>query len=145
MLNSYIELTGERAVMPTRALKGDVGYDLTLIDRKVVDPAKWGPNIQVYGTGVKVTPYDDFYWEIVPRSSMAKTPYIMPHSVGVIDQEYTGEVLVVLRKVDLDRDDLELPCRIVQLVPRPKLDIHFILSSLTQSVRGEGGFGSTGV
>ena len=144
-MESYIELIDSRAVMPHRHSRGDVGYDLTLVSRKEVDADIWGSNIQVYGTGIKLLPATaGFYWEVVPRSSMAKTPYIMPHSVGIIDREYTGEILVVLRKIDLERDDLTLPIRLCQLVARNYLEVNFVEKTIyIPSFRGSGGFGSS--
>lgn len=143
-LYSSIKLLDSRASMPHRQNVGDIGYDVSLIERARVDSSRWGPNIQVYRTGIKIQPAGNLYWEIIPRSSLSKTAYIMPHSVGIIDQGYTGEILVVLRKVDLEREDLSLPCRIVQLVPRQKLDVKFLLEEIGETSRADGGFGSTG-
>ena len=128
--------------MPARAHPTDVGYDLTLVTRKDFN---WGPNIQVYGTEVYIQPETaDFYFEVVPRSSIVKTPYILANSTGVIDPSYTGEILVVLRKVDTERPDLELPARVAQLIPRTRHSVSFKVEELEQTQRGAGGFGSSG-
>ena len=83
---------------------------------------------------------------MVPRSSIIKSGYILANSVGVIDQGYTGEILVPLLKVDENQPDLELPKVMVQLIPRRWY--HFSIKEgekgLNETSRGQGGFGSTG-
>jgi dUTP pyrophosphatase len=70
---------------------------------------------------------------------------MLANSVGVIDRTYTGNVLVPLRKVDLRMPDLELPARVVQIIPRPIVHVQWQqVDSFDETARGEGGFGSTG-
>lgn len=134
---------GPNGKIPSRASKSDIGYDLMLVNKK--EEYDWGPNIEVYGTDVYLQPMsEDFYFEIVPRSSMTKSPYILANSVGTIDPNYTGEILVALRKVDLKRPSLKLPISLVQLIPLKRIDVDFIqVEELSDTVRGAGGFGST--
>jgi dUTP pyrophosphatase len=69
----------------------------------------------------------------------------MANSFGVIDRAYRGEILVPLIKLDPQAPDLELPCRIAQLIPRPIVHVEWVLvDNLDETERGEGGFGSTG-
>jgi dUTP pyrophosphatase len=140
-INSYIKL-GPNGVLPTRAHPTDTGYDVTLVSKK---PYNWGPNIEVYGTDIYLqTTTSDYYFEIVPRSSIVKTPYMLANSVGIIDVSYTGELLVVLRKMDTEAPGLTLPAKIVQLIPRARLEVNFILKmELQETDRSDGGFGST--
>jgi dUTP pyrophosphatase len=134
---------GPKGIMPARASAADVGYDLTLVERR--HDLMWGGDIEVYGTHVHLQPVsDDYYFEIVPRSSMAKSPYILANSVGVLDPHYTGEILIALRKIDFTRPSLDLPARLVQLVPRRRHEVTFIEEALADTARGAGGFGSTG-
>src|ERR1700722_4723100 len=102
---------GPQGIMPSRAHPGDVGYDLTLVTKKGYN---WGPNIEVYGTQIYLQPDGDLYFEIIPRSSIVRTPYMLANSVAVLDPSFEGEILVVLRKIDTSRPSLELPSRIVQ-------------------------------
>ena len=98
----------------------------------------------MYGTGLSVQPPTGFYFDLVPRSSITKKGYILANNVGIIDQGYTGEIMVPLPKIDPDAPDLELPCKIVQLIPRRWYNFTGVdASDLTQTTRGEGGFGST--
>lgn len=128
------------AVPPRRSHPTDTGFDLVLLD--VVKDAPGG--VTFYGTGVCVTPPTGFYFDLVPRSSISKTGYALANSIGIIDMDYTGEVIVPLRKVDEAAPDLELPCRLVQLVPRQWHDMRpVIVDRLDTTPRGAGSFGST--
>ena len=131
------------AVVPSKAHQSDTGFDLTIIDvvKRIDDKTA------LYGTGIKAVPPAGFYFEIVPRSSISKTGYILSNNIGIIDQSYRGELLVALTKVNPDSPDIELPCRIAQLVPREY--VHFIPTvvseeSISETSRGAGGFGSSG-
>lgn len=128
-------------VPPVRARPSDSGFDLSLIAvRKTVG------SVTLYGTGVAVQPPSGFYFDMVPRSSIIKHGYIMANSVGIIDQSYTGEIMVPLIKVDPNAPDLELPCRLVQLIPRKWYGfLPEQVESLDTTQRANGGFGSTGV
>lgn len=130
----------EGAVAPSKSRASDSGFDLTLIA-----PARRHGQVQFYRTGIKVQPSFGWYFDLVPRSSIARTGYMLANSIGVIDRGYIGEILVPLIKVDPQAEDLELPARIVQLIPRPIIAPQIReVSSLDETDRGGGGFGSTG-
>ena len=101
----------------------DSGYDLTIIKKIKTDGM-----VEFYDTGIKVTPPYGYYFDVVPRSSITKTGYILANNVGIIDRSYVGNILVPLIKVDSSKPDLELPMRIVQLIPR-KIE-HFELEEV---------------
>jgi dUTP pyrophosphatase len=92
-----------------------------------------------------VVPPPGWYFDVVPRSSIIKLGYLLANSVGVIDRSYRGEILVPLIKWDESAPDLELPQRVVQMVPRPV--VHFRIEEtqdLNAGLRGDRGFGSSG-
>lgn len=125
---------------PTKAHASDSGYDITLIEA-----GRRAGMVQFYRTGLKLQPSFGWYFDLVPRSSITKTGYIVANSVGVIDRTYVGEVLVPLIKIDPSAPDLELPARVAQIIPRPIVHAAFVeVESLDESLRGSGGFGSTG-
>lgn len=146
-------LCHDDAMPPTRAHKYDTGFDVNLV--KIV---KEYPDVGVtlYSTGVKVQCPPGFYIDLVPRSSMSKTGYMLANSVGIIDQNYTGEILAAIKKINTS-DDIEnkihLPCKMVQLVPRQwhYMETEQVVSIEARSAyapygatsRGDGGFGST--
>jgi len=129
------------AQLPVRAHPTDAGFDVT-----IVDVLKKHGDVTFFGTGIQVCPPDGFYFDLVPRSSISKTGYILANSVGIIDPGYTGEIIVALRKIDQGAKDLELPIRIAQLIPR-RIHSDIVLTEcfggLKPTDRGDGGFGST--
>lgn len=128
------------AVIPTRAHDTDIGYDLTAIGvfKKISD------NITLFETGVSIQPPEGYYLEILPRSSLSKTGYVLSNSVGTIDPDYTGSLKIALTKVDHTRPDLELPFTRCQLVLRKAHHYNMVeVESHRETVRGSGGFGST--
>jgi len=127
------------AVPPYKKRASDSGWDLTLI-REI----RKNGLMTLYGTGIKITPEYGWYFDLVPRSNIIDTGYLMANSIGVIDRTYTGEIMVGLIKFDPNKPDLALPYRIVQIIPRPIIHAEFIqVNSLDNTDRGEGGFGST--
>tara|TARA_Y100000389_G_scaffold136750_1_gene134335 strand:+ start:8495 stop:9142 length:648 start_codon:yes stop_codon:yes gene_type:complete len=132
------KLLHENAQPPQRARPSESGYDLAIINvNKMIG------NVTLYGTGVSVQPPGGFYFDLVPRSSIIKSGYLLANGIGVIDQGYTGEILVPLVKIDANAPDLELPCKLVQLIPRRWHGLTPIESQPDTTTRGSDGFGST--
>jgi len=131
------------AVPPSKKRASDSGYDVTLI-RKV---KKISSKVTLYGTGIKVQPPLGFYFDLAPRSSMSNSGYILANSIGVIDNSYRGEILVALLQIDSDAEELQLPAKICQLIPRPI--VHLKIQEVTDfndtTERNNGSFGSTGI
>ena len=128
------------AVAPSKERVSDSGFDLVLLE-----PVKQMGDVTLYDTGIRIQPAFGWYFDLVPRSSISKTGYMLANSVGVIDRTYTGPVLVALRKADPDAPDLELPNRLVQIIPRPIVHVRWQqVDALGETARGAGGFGSTG-
>lgn len=132
------------AVPPTRNNTSDSGYDLTLIgvEKQIGD-------VTLFKTGIKVKPPIGYYFDLVPRSSIIKTGYMLANNVGIIDADYTGEILVPLINIDKSSHFLplneNLPIRLVQLIPRKWHDFEFKkVDSLSITDRAEKGFGSSG-
>lgn len=130
----------KNAVAPYKKRTSDIGYDITIIDI-----VKDFGTTKLYGTGLKIKPEYGYYFDMVPRSSISKTGYILKNSVAIIDPTYIGELLVSLEKIDPNADDLELPLRIGQLIPRKAIRGKWIEGDeFSETERGDKGFGSTG-
>lgn len=133
--------THENAIMPSRAHPLDIGLDLTAIKKHKTLPH----GVIMYDTGIAVKPPEGYYIEILPRSSISKTGWMLANSVGTIDPNYTGNLYIALAPVHPDVPEIELPFCKCQLVVRKAeyLDVTEV-SSLDDTDRGSGGFGSTG-
>ena len=146
-----VKLTHPSAVMPSKAHPSDVGFDLTLVAKD----SELSKVATLYDTGVSISPtedtYDnsqyDYYIEVVPRSSLAKSGYMLANSIGVIDPEYQGTIKVALIKVDPNAAELTLPFKAVQLIVRRSYHDTILQKSTEDfrrtTARGDGGFGST--
>ncbi len=139
LLNAEYELL-EGAVAPFKKHASDSGWDLFL-----VEVLKDDGNVVLLDTKVKLKPPRGYYFELVPRSSLSKSGFVLANSIGVIDATYRGTVKVALARVSKDAKVPKLPWRAVQLILRPLYCIEFKeVKKISGSLRGEGGFGSTG-
>jgi dUTP pyrophosphatase len=130
----------ERAVIPTKAHPSDIGFDLTAIDvaKNISD------RITLFETGIRVSPPEGYYIEILPRSSLSKTGYMLANSVGIIDPEYTGTLKIALIKIDNELVNIKLPFTRCQLVLRKAEYVEMIqVENFGTTSRGDGGFGSS--
>lgn len=131
--------SNKNAILPTITDPHASGIDLHIIE-KVKTFTK---DVDLYTTGIKVKPPEGFYFILVGRSSISKSGYSLANGIGIIDENYIGEILVPLRKHT--EEELVLPSRLVQLVLVPKINCTYtVVDSLEDTERGCGGFGSTG-
>lgn len=138
----YAQMTvrDDRAVLPELKTDESVGFDLTAIAHH----KQLTKRTSLYDTGIAVTPPKGYYFEIVPRSSISKTGYILANNTGIIDPDYTGNIYIALMKVDDSMPDLMVPFTKCQLILRKKYDFIFErVHELDATERGHGGFGST--
>jgi dUTP diphosphatase len=142
MILRYARLS-ETARPPARAHDGDAGYDLHAAESATIAP---GERASV-GTGIAVEIPDGHAGLVVPRSGLAARHGIgVVNAPGLIDSGYRGEIRVVLLNTDRERAfQVEPDDRIAQLVIVPVEGPELVESeSLEETVRGVGGFGSTG-
>ena len=137
-------LLSETALAPARAHDGDAGMDLHADEAVHVDP---GDRASV-GTGIAIAIPEGHAGFVLPRSGLAADHGItLVNTPGLIDAGYRGEVRVLLLNTDSTRSFRVMPGdRIAQLVivkvEAPELAE---VGELSETVRGAGGFGSTGV
>jgi dUTP pyrophosphatase len=131
------------AVLPTRAHEGDAGLDLYACEAAHIGPGeRWG-----VGTGIAVEIPVGHAGLVLPRSGLAREHGIaLVNAPGLIDSGYRGEIRVLLLNTDpADTFRVEPGDRIAQLVLAPiALAEPVEAAALAESVRGEGGFGSSG-
>lgn len=141
MLTIEFKKTDKRAVTPTKAHETDIGFDLTAIDiyKKLND------NVVLFETGIIVNPPKGYYTEIVPRSSISKTGYILANSVGIIDPHYRGSLKIPVRFIDDDLPPPLLPFCKFQLILRKieECTMKEVKEDFNITDRGSGGFGSS--
>ena len=120
---------------------GDAGLDLFVIDSLTVEPGETAI-IKLY-IACENTQGNSYF--LMPRSSISKTPLRQCNSVGLIDGSYRGEILAAVDNVKNEPYTVEPGQRLFQLVAMDGSPIHIeLVSKLTETGRGEGGFGSSG-
>jgi dUTP pyrophosphatase len=130
------------AVIPRYSKAGDAAMDLTAIS---VDKDEYGN--AVYKTGLAIEIPEGYVGLLFPRSSNSKTDLYLTNHVGVVDSGYRGEIMFKYRGVRglLDAKIYAKNERVGQLIILPYPQIELIESdTLSETERGEGGFGSTG-
>ncbi len=151
---ALIKLLYEDSKLPVKR-NGDVGWDCVV--------HSWSINngILIYKLGISVTPPDGYFFKIFPRSSQSNVPFVFCNSVGIIDPTFTGELQVRMRGVlslvegeyeilpRIKNEDYSLPFKkgdkIGQLILYKEEPFGWQeAEELTQTERGDGGFGSTG-
>ena len=129
-------------IKPVYSKPGDAGLDLTATS---IDDDLYG-NI-IYGTGLAIEIPEGYVGLLYPRSSNSKTDLYLTNHVGVFDSGYRGEIMFKFRPVNGIEDAYiyAVGDRIGQLIIMPYPSIKFIENEeLSDSDRGDGGFGSTG-
>lgn len=142
MLDVKIKKLHPNAQIPCYAKAGDAGMDLIAITRTFTEESGYG--YVEYGTGIALEIPDGYYGAIVPRSSISKTGMFLANSPGTIDSGYRGEIKLRFKAIP-ESVIYDINEKIGQLIILPYPQINFIESTeLSDTDRGEGGFGSTG-
>lgn len=126
----------------TRLLRGDSGYDLYACLDQVVEA--WSTaKIPLGIAGQPVSSPTGYY--LYARSSISKTPLGLANSIGIIDYGYRGEICAVVRNFSDKPFEIKQGDRYFQLCAPDLLPIQIqIVQELDSTIRGSGGFGSTG-
>ncbi|MBQ6702876.1 MAG: dUTP diphosphatase [Clostridia bacterium] len=139
-----IKKLDERAVIPTFGSEFSAGADLYAVcDSDVtVNPSE---TVLIH-TGLSMEIPEGYAGLIYARSGLASKKGLAPaNKVGVVDADYRGEVMVALHNHGSTAQTVSNGERIAQLVVTPFLKVEFeVKDELSDTVRGKGGFGSTG-
>jgi deoxyuridine 5'-triphosphate nucleotidohydrolase len=150
----------ERAIVPSKSRYSDSGYDLTIIS----EYKRLTSNTVIYDTGIQLEIPNGYYVEIVPRSSISRSGYILANNVGIIDQGYRGNLYIALTKINGEAPELSMPWKCCQMIVKKQVYSRLeVVASVGASVvasvgeatlgavaaietssRGTGAFGSTG-
>lgn len=144
MIELRVTRIRDEAVLPTRAQGGDAGLDLSACETVTIGAGERA----TVGTGLAVAIPEDHAGLVVPRSGLAMRHGLsIVNAPGVIDTGYRGEVRVILLNTDREHAfTVEPGMRIAQLLVVPARLVEVVeVSELTETARGDGGFGSSGL
>ena len=133
-----IKKLNPNAVIPTYAKDGDAGMDVvaTRIINERLDSI-------TYGTDIALEIPEGFVGLIFPRSSIRKTDLILSNSVGVIDSGYRGEIQATFKRSGVYAYAVGDRGAQIMIIPHPPIEFEEV-DELSDTERGDGGFGSTG-
>ena len=144
MVKILIKKTSKEVITPKYKTDGSSGVDLSaFLNKEVVIK----PNSSdLIPTGLQVAIPEEFEIQIRPRSGLAAKESIgVLNSPGTIDSDYRGELKIILFNHGKEDFIINNGDRIAQMVLVPILKMEFEeVDSLPDTVRGQGGFGSTG-
>lgn len=132
--------THENAVIPKYAKKGDACFDLTAVSRNITF------GYVEYDTGIAVEIPEGHVGLIFPRSSVTNKDLMLKNSVGVIDSSFRGSISFRFNMTGGYHSSMySVGDRIGQMMifPIPKIELQEV-AELSDTERGEGGYGSTG-
>lgn len=138
-------------IIPTKGSKYSAGIDLyanhiSEQDTRTKIAIKPGETLKI-GTGIAIEIPNGYFGAVFARSGLATKYGVRPSNcVGVIDSDYRGEIVVALHNDSNQSVTISKGDRIAQMVLIPYLDCEFIqVNELSDTERGDGGFGSTGI
>jgi dUTP pyrophosphatase len=139
-----IKKLNPNALIPSYAKDGDAGMDV--IATSIISDT---PTQITYGLGIAMEIPKGFVGLVFPRSSIRKTRLQLSNSVGVIDSGYRGELQATFNKItttiENQKNDYKVGDRVCQImiIPHPPIEFEET-DELSDTERGDGGFGSTG-
>ena len=144
MIKVQIKKLDPKAKIPEYKTEGASGVDImALLDNKItLDPGE----SKIIPTGLSIAIPDDLEVQIRPRSGLAaKSNVSVLNTPGTIDSDYRGEIKIILINHSNEKFEVKNGDRIAQMVLMPVLKFKFEeVSKLDDTIRGSGGFGSTG-
>ena len=119
----------------------DAGMDLCAVEDAVLDPGV--PRLVATGLTVEIPP--GYEAQVRPRSGLALRHAItMPNAPGTIDPGYRGEIRVILLNLGREPYSIQSGDRIAQMIVSKYEAVEWVEAALAESMRGAGGFGSSG-
>lgn len=138
-----VEKIDEKAIIPFKAHDGDAGMDLFSVEEITLEPMER----KLIHTGIKIQLPKNTEAQIRPRSGLAlKHGITVLNTPGTIDEGYRGEIGIILINFSKEEFKIEKGMKIAQMVIKPILDLEVEeVYELTETSRGQGGFGSSGL
>lgn len=143
MINKILKIKTDGKV-PAYATEHSAGIDLYCkSDEDIIIKAK--DTVKIH-TGVYVEIPEGYFGAVYPRSSTGVKKHLMlANTVGIIDSDYRGELMIFFYNYGEEDQKIENGDRLAQLVIQPYMRCKIEkVDELADSERGEGGFGSTG-
>jgi dUTP pyrophosphatase len=121
---------------------GDAGLDVFVVHEQTIEAGESAfIHLQISCENSENRPY-----LLMPRSSISKTPLRLSNSIGLVDAGYRGEIIAAVDNIKDVSYTVSPGQRLFQIVGMDGSPIHFkLVNELSDTSRGSGGFGSTGI
>lgn len=140
-----IKFLSKKATLPEYKTLGSSGFDISAcLDTHIIIPPQ---STALIPTGISIELPDGYEAQVRSRSGLAlKNGIFVLNSPGTIDNDYRGEISVILANFSKEPFTVEHGMRIAQIVVAKYEQFQFEkVETLTETIRGSGGFGSTGI
>ena len=143
MFEVKVKKLSDKAILPSFAHPGDAGLDLFSVENKILEPGK----SYLVKTGISIQLPKNTEAQIRPRSGLAlKHMITLTNTPGTIDEGYRGEVGIIMINHGKENFTINEGMKIAQMVIKPTYEVNITeVNDLSDTSRGEGGFGSTGL
>lgn len=136
-----VRVMSESGLLPEKQTEGSSGFDLSCIEDVLLPVGK----TVLIKTGVRMEIPQGYEGQVRARSGIAKRGIIVTNGIGTIDADYRGDIGVLFTNLSNSDVFFEKGERIAQIVIMPVQRVNLVLvDDLSETVRGEGGFGSSG-
>lgn len=131
----------DKEFVPTKGTEKSAGYDLYSLENMFIPR---GQKREI-NTKVSVEIPEGYFGLLCPRSSMGKKGFSLVNTIGIIDSDYRGQIILHFINNGLNGQSIKRGDRIAQLLIVPYISPEIkVVEELSETVRGTGGFGSTG-
>ena len=137
-----IKKISPKAIVPKIATKDSACFDLYSCEAFVLSNGYF----HMVKTGITMEIPQGYHVEVYSRSGMARKGIIIPNAPGIVDADYRGEAMVMLYGLFMKNHEIfQIGSRIAQCRLVRNVETQFqMVSKLSETNRGSGGFGSTG-
>ena len=138
-----VKIVNTKAILPCYAHPGDAGLDLFSVENRQILPGESA----LICTGIVIELPENTEAQIRPRSGLALNHQVtLLNTPGTIDRGYRGEIRVIMINHGKKAFMVVEGMKIAQMVIKPVLTVEVVrVDELSETPRGEGGFGSTGL
>jgi len=141
MKNLKIKLLSDYVKLPTRGSSGAAGWDVYCPAHISIAPQQ----TYLIKLGFKLEIPKGYYISLLLRSSWGKKGLTMPHGVGIIDEDYRGEMGLLIKNDTNKLISIKQDERVAQIILQEYEVFDWeIVDELQETARNTGGFGSTG-
>ncbi len=142
-MNIQLKKVNSDAIIPTKGTPRSNAYDLYAVEDSYIERE----SLAVVDTGIALAIPQGYVGLICPRSGLAAKKYItVLNAPGVIDEDFRGSIKVIMMNHRNIAYSVSAKDKIAQILFVKSEDVEFMLTEqLDETVRGEGGFGSTGI